>query len=422
MVQPASKRFVTEARGQLLYAPLGSVGGRLRHAAAAARRNNGIELGVIATAPVVTASTSNPDATLTKFYSPSAGQLSSFRFSGCVPTVGVGPYSSFYLAPTITQPSGSGGNTPNLATKNTLTWAFEFMTDAPKMNIRVLTTPTAQIEVDDQPIATNAVTVGGGGGDVYVNLDFTNAGGSKTRKIRVEQMLASGIMGVQVGPTYSVWAPNSETNIRVVSIGDSIAGGTGLDSTAPGGSWEKVAAKLLGWVEARQIAIGGTGFTNAGSGGNTFGAALRIADAVSANPDLVIISASQNDDAASAAAITAAALAAFQAYRTALPSAPIVVQGVDASSSGPSAARLANDTAVKAAFDAWADSNSFWLPNASDPSGSWQTGTGLTSATTGTGNRDRFGADAAHPNVLGHRYLGQRFANAFRSTVLGKIR
>jgi hypothetical protein len=392
------------------------LGQRLRTAAARAWRANGVELGLMAAPPTITTGTSNLDGTLTKSYLTASGGTPSFRVTGGTATQCAGVFSAFLSAPVVTMPSGSGGNTAGNGATSTYQWSAEFWTDAPKVMLHNLcSSNTYMVEVDDQPVSGTGLAFPASSGSGYTLLDFTSVGGSAIRKIRVELATAAGFAGVYVGPTYTIWPPSDGgSEIRVAVVAGSIDVGTG--STLANGARPKLLGKLLGWTDVRPVAHGGTGFV-AASTTNVFGDALRVADTVAANPNLVIISASQNDDA-SVASLAAAALAAFQAYRTALPAVPIVVTGVVAGSSGPSATRLSNEAAVKSAFDTWADSRSIWIPMCSDTTGSWETGTGTTGAPTGTGNRDRYGFDTAHPNQLGHVYLAQRAANAFRQRVL----
>jgi lysophospholipase L1-like esterase len=291
---------------------------------------------------------------------------------------------------------------------------MEFMTDAPKVEL-LMTSTSIQVEVDDQPIGTSLIALPAGGGEKRALLDFTAVGGSKVRKIRVELMAAVALSQVRVGPTYNVWAPSDADELRVAVVGDSIISSTG--AAMPNGGWTSVAGKLLGWTDVRQVAFGGSGFIATG-GQNTIGSAGRVADVVAHDPDLVVICTSGND---ATTGLTAAALAALQAYRAALPTVPIVVTGVSASSTGPSAGELAKEAAVLAAFTSWVDGNSYWIPVSNDPAGSWETGTGTAASPTGAGNRDRFGADTAHPNDLGHAYIGRRFADAFRARVAGLL-
>jgi hypothetical protein len=396
-----------------------SLGERLRRAAARAYKKNSIDLGVMASPPTITTGTSNQDATLTKSYRTSVEGHGYFYISGGIATQGIGGFAPYLGFPVVSTPSGSGGNAGGLPSKNAYQFAVEFMTDAPKVMLRYASsTNVYMVEVDDQPVSATGLAYPSTGGTGYTLLDFTSVGGAAIRKIRMELSQAPLFDGVYVGPTYTVWKPSDENDVRVAVVGDSIEDGNG--SSLPSAGWSKVAGKLLGWSDVRQVAFAGTGFVNAGSF-NTFGAALRVSDAVANNPDVLIIAASQNDDA-SVASVPAAALAAFQAYRAALPNVPIIVLGADAGSSGPSAGRLSNEAAVLSAFNTWADGNSHFIPVSNAADGSWFTGTGYVGATTGTGNRDRYGYDASHPNNAGHLVRARRFESAFKRLVLPNIR
>jgi hypothetical protein len=63
-----------------------------------------------------------------------------------------------------------------------------------------------------------------------------------------------------------------------------------------------------------------------------------------------------------------------------------------------------------------------FIPQTTDPSGSWINGTGRTGATNGTGNADIYiggvsGTDTTHPNDLGHLYLAYRAANRIATAI-----
>lgn len=395
-----------------------SVGERLRRADASARGTNSIELPALTTLPTITTGTSSLASGLTEYTTVAAPNR--FRFVGGYPYQGTGGYAEFKRVWLVSMPSGTGGNVPGDATKSCFGgWAYEFVTDAPKVMIRHLNqTPGAyfNVEVDGQR-ATAANVAFPATGQTYALIDWS--GVAKARHYRIEVDQKGGLAGVSIGATYTIWKPLSPTSIKVCTIGDSVDAGAGTIVRTE--AWQKVAGKLMGWTDVRQVSIGGTGFINIETAGfDTFGDPVRVADVVAHDPDLLVIQASLNDETFSST-LQAAALAAFRAYRTALPDVPIVVVGVVASSTGPSAARLLVETKVKAAYDEWADDNSWWIPCSSDPAGSWETGTGTTSATTGTGNRDRFGYDTSHPNTAGHLNLALRFTAAFRSLVLPYI-
>lgn len=410
---------LTDASLDKRYARGNSIGTKLRQHAALAKAHNSIDLGPMATPPTVTAS-NTADGTLGLYlrtYIGGGPAFNSFSFRGGALDV-LASLAYRCVGVTVT----SGGNIST--TKASTGWAVEFYSDAPKLQLAIVgsTSETVfgyQIEVDDQPIAatsrvyefTNAF---------FVTLDFS--GVRKIRKFRYEvgSVGTGAFDGVRVTAADSVWA--APASVRAVVVGDSLSSQTGANT--PNGGWPKVLGKLLGWSDVRSVAIGGCGFVTVTGSGNVIGSASRVADAAAANPDVLFISGSQNDETVTPSTLTAAALAAFQAYRTALPDVPIICGGLHPGSTGPSANMQAAEDAVKAAFDTWADPKSWWIPvtRATDTNNGkgWVYGTGRVGATNGSGNTDVLigAADTAHPSPLGHLQLARRYDQAIRSKVL----
>lgn len=391
------------------------VGARLRLATERARGRNSLELGVMAAPPTITHGSATLDAALTKQYTVAANP-DAFAASGGTPTI----YSTnFWIFPAVTLPNGLGGNVGNGAF-NVNGWAVDFMADAAKVELRTLKGTSARglmIEVDGQRVQDSSIPWAADFSTMYTLLDF---GSRRIRRIRVEGSEFSGFRSVAVGPTGSVWNPGGDRMTMAV-VGDSITALTG--ATLPNGSFAKSSGKLLGIADVREIALGGTGMINPGTWNSTFGDAHRVADVSEAAPDLIVIPASPNDTAYTAAQITAAALATYQAHRAANPDVPIVAGGLFPGSSAASAGVIKVETAAKAAFDAWGDPNSFWVPIVNDPDGPWVYGTGRVGATTGNGNADIYvtSADSVHPSQAGHDYYARRWAMAIERDVLPAI-
>jgi len=396
------------------------LGERFRRAAAIAKGLNSIERPVMTSPPVITTAITDLDATLTKtvYFTVSAANAACYRYRGGTPFVS----GIYYKFPVVTLPATVGNID---ATHSAVGWAVEFMTDAPKVQVFAANSTSPQglmFEVDGVAVAAVPTAFPQTNGGSYMLLDFTASGGATTRRIRVEGDQASGMRGVHVGPTYTVWTPADADPLTVASVGDSVSAQTGV--TQPNGGWNISLGKLLGWADVRQVALGGTGWVNPGGFVSPFAHAARVADAVATAPDLLMLTGSTNDSASTPAVITAAVLAGLQAYRAALPLTPIVLGGVWPGASGPSAATLANEIAVQAAFTAWGDSNSWFVPISTDSAGSWVTGTGHIGALAGTGNADRYigAADTVHPGQAGHTYYARRWATALRKSVLPNIR
>jgi len=267
--------------------------------------------------------------------------------------------------------------------------------------------------------AGTALTLVGDGSTTAVCL-------AKRRKIRYEfEQGAGAFYGVYVHPADSVWA--APVGIRAALVGDStgVQTGAGLAN----GGWHVTLGKLLGWGDVAGVAIGSTGWhlSSTPQAGYTFGEAQRVADVVTYNPDVILTSGSQNDNGRNVTELTAATLAGLRRYRAALPTVPIIIGGVHPSTTGPSAAVLANEAAVFAAVDAMADPNVFKIPIATatdtGASAGWITGTGRSGATTGGGNSDLMEyTDGAHMSQFGHDYWARRSAQAIRETVLTSSR
>lgn len=112
--------------------------------------------------------------------------------------------------------------------------------------------------------------------------------------------------------------PDHDGPVRVVTIGDSIMAGYGL---SPSAAWPV----LLGDrddVAVTNLGCSGAGFTVPGGCGADYDG--LIPKAAAADPDLVIIQSSDNDDRSTVAQIDAATDSTLRELRTALPRAVIV--------------------------------------------------------------------------------------------------
>jgi len=383
-----------------------TLGTKLRRAAAAAKYKNSLEQPVMASPPTITTGTSTLDASLSKtvYFTVSAADAAKFKFRGGNPTVSA---SIYYRFPVVTLPSGTGNSD---ATHNANQWAVEFYTDAPKIQIFALNSTSTNglaFEVDGQAVSASPTAFPATSGGSYFLLDFSSVGGRATRRIRVEGDMASGMRGVTCNPIDSVWAPSDIDGIKAAVVGDSVTAGTG--ASMPNGDWAISLGKILGWTDVRQVALGGTGWINQGGFASTFADASRIADVVSFNPDVLVLTGSSNDIASSPAAITAAVLAGLRAYRAALPSVTIILGGIWPGVNAASATYIAAEGAIASAFTAFADSNSYYVPIIQNTSGSWITGTGRVGTTNASGNSDIMViADQIHPSQAGHNYFARR--------------
>lgn len=368
-------------------------GSRPFHAAWRVAGETAEELPLLSNPPTITTGTANLDTALTKSYrwdtSPDV-----FRICGGTPT----PYFTSYVrAPVVTLPQGVGNAS---ATRNGYTWFYEFESTSQKVMIHMIgsNTPGLKIEVDGQKVSNSVVPYPGTTGDAYFLIANT---ASAPRHYRVWVERNAAFMRVFVGPNETVSRPR-RIPVRLAVLGDSIAASAG--STArPDGNFASLLGKRMGWDDVRQIALGGTGFVSADATYNSkFGDATRLADLAEANPGVILVSATPNDNANTPAAITAAVLSTLQAYRTTAPTALIIVAGLIPPAGGVAAATLANENATKAAFDQWADPNSMWIPVSTDPDGAWSVPL----------------ADGVHPDSAGHETMAMKLTMAIRSRLV----
>jgi lysophospholipase L1-like esterase len=120
-----------------------------------------------------------------------------------------------------------------------------------------------------------------------------------------------------VGVTATPSAPPTGTS--VVTIGDSIMAGYGLDSASD--AWPALLARA-GHLEVTNLGCSSGGFVAVGSCGSDY--AGLIDQAVAADPAIVVVQSSDNDFTESAASIDTATRRTMHAVRAALPKAEII--------------------------------------------------------------------------------------------------
>lgn len=265
---------------------------------------------------------------------------------------------------------------------------------------------------DSQALAT---------GTVYKLLcDF---GSRAVRRIQID-LYDLPFGGIYVGPNDTVWAP-APAAYKMLGFGDSLTAGSAGNTGFALGTWLMRCAQLLGYDEAWNAAIGGTGFVNPGTAAVYLD---RIAtDITPYGPfDLIVVDDAYNDIAAYVAGTFQAAVAAFfTALKAAAPTSLIVVVGQHSPSGtiGPTTQLVGTDlknAALAAGLPfvdpltgAGYDAAGTTIMPATTP---WITGTGKLGATTGTGNADLYiYSDGIHLTDAGHRYKARRVADFIRN-------
>lgn len=368
-----------------------------------------------ADAPTVTTSTSAPGGSLANIFSPeSVGAASSYVPGSVRPLGGYVTYDGSNRNQLITYNRSASGT--DLQGKYT---GWDFEADAPSLAIRLSNISNNRpvgIEIDGRLLQLGGIALPSGG-QVWVKLDFP-ADARKIRHIRVWHPQAGDIRfrDVYVTNRDIVQAPTRE-RVRAAFIGDSIFDGSEWGPVLAGGSAQQRIAAASGWDDPWSFTQGNTGYNNdaASKGGpyRTYG--QRVAEAAAQNPDVWVLFGSTNDGSYSSAQRQAAALATLRAIR-ALSSAPIFHMGVWSVNSGTPAI----EADMKAAFDAFADPNSYFIP-VSTPTvglpyitGSWNNSGHSASSTAGY----TISSDAVHPYDSGTALLARRAANEIRNAIM----
>lgn len=403
---------------------------KLRRAAqrAAARNPEDADIAVGVTLTVNSAT----DAALSQSFLASSN-MDLFSFAGGR-AIANSSGSSVYFPVSSVAPSTAG----NVGTVDTIPddqsawgWRASFGCDADRIEIRTNAAAGGRfrIVVDGRYISKTPHAQVGTGFVDYIVLDF--AGVRQPRTITLEASDTTTLRGVSIGPTASIWRPAADPD-RIVALatGDSYSEGQG--TTSPGVmAWTQTLGRLMGWTDVRQVAVGGTGYFNTGPGG----ARSKIYDQIdrwlsvnsdikAADVDVVTVAAGYNDYVAvggvtyTPAEIAAEAQRCWRKIRETLPWALIVVFGPWSGLRGPDARTIDIEAALAAAFAAWGDPYSLFVPVSPSASRAWIKGTGRVGATTGSGNSDiATSSDGVHPTDFGHTLIARHGADAIRAAL-----
>lgn len=425
------KDFIVSPQGDELL-EISWAGSRLQRAAVVALANNAESSAV--TSLATQTAVASLDASLTRTYGTvSAPQR--FAYAGGVPSTNTS--SNRVLMPVSSVlPATNGNLSGNLLSgaNDRQAWSawLGVRTDSAKLaygvaafagrNFRVIVDDgTGPKFINKTPAATNKTD----GSKSWVEIDF--AGVYAVRDVWIEIERNTGIYDVSVEATSDVQPAEVRNRCVALFAGDSYSESQGASYVGLG--WVPIASRLLGITDARQVAVGATGYfaTNGGTRStlrNQIPNWLGVnTDLTASEVDLIVIAAGYNDRAAVAAGTYTAAqvgieaAACVQAARAAFPQTAIVVAGLWAAATGPDATITAIEAAVESSVEALADSKVRFLPVSTDVY-PWIFGTGYVGATNGSGNSDRaITTDGIHPSDAGHALIAARFAGAFRQSM-----
>ena len=295
---------------------------------------------------------------------------------------------------------------------------FEFYTDAPSfvVNTAYTSEKSFHVYVDDVFVGTQ---IQAGGERNYWTITFS------TRKVRKITLCPStgnmnGFLGIYTANLDRVFPTKNTPDLRVVWNGDSYCEG------ALAGNWIDsyfgIVSRELGFKDAWNVAVGGTGVLRKGYGDRP-NYRERISDIVDANPDLLIFNLTVNDSTQTPSALGAEITLYIQELRAALPDMWIIIHGVAAASLGPTQNVIDGELACANAIAAIDDQKIAFIPVTTDTAGAWIYGTGYKNAPNGTGNSDFYigetgSSDFTHPGPDGYAYLSSRLIPAIKTQIL----
>lgn len=378
-----------------------------------------------ANAPVATAQVAVPTG-LTTHVSPwtgSAPATASYLFAGGQPIRNPNQPGDQLSFPCVTARNPpTGGNIGLNEGHDDYHWSATFVTDAPLLAIGVSYAVTpVNIIIDGRRLFPGGWQGANGGNPSRFVLDFSTAGGRRSRTITIEDYGNISFAGVWIDPASTLTAPNIATPIRVAVFGSSIeCGGNSFPLRGDLG-WPAQTAKLLGWHDPRNLGLGGTGYINS-QGTNALSYGQHIADGTGVSPNLVIVGGPINDTLAIPATLTSAAVTFLGNLRTALPTTPIIALGTFPAASGPGASSIAAENAIAEAVKQLGDPRIFFIPLCTAPGGSFITGTGNAGSPTGGGNSDLYiSDDGTHPTQPGIDLIATHYAARIKALVVDHL-
>ncbi|MGJ0236993.1 SGNH/GDSL hydrolase family protein [Novosphingobium fluoreni] len=337
-------------------------------------------------------------------------------------------------SPTLFTPYGGPGNGAAIARVNSAStgtdgtykswgqrWAFR--TDSAKFAIQLPAGQTGyRLLVEGQYVSKTLLTMTSAGNSNYLVADFTAlTPATSLRRIDLEFYgdTGSGIVGLWLDPADIVQPVATSERYRVAIFCDSITVGVGANRFVGGGTsnldyrpdgYAYRYGKLLGNmdVDIVPIALPGTGFIQTTSSPNYGNFLSHIADLSLQTYDEIILPASLNDSTGNLAALQAAYLTFLTAVRSLCPGVPIVCVGPWVNANQSKSVNNSRETTYKAAFDAWADPLSRFIPM---QTAAYPPQTGFSDVTGNTGRL--LDTDNVHPINPGHETLA-RYLHAER--------
>jgi hypothetical protein len=225
-------------------------------------------------------------------------------------TIGSGTPDSTYVLPVSKYPNTRGSLTSSQAV-----WSVEFGTDAEQFQIRLnyQTAGYFRLSIDNRKVHDIMQPVGGTTPG-STHLMKINLGSAAPRLIRLDFYTAP-FGGVFLPPTATMWSVPARGG-RLMVFGDSISGGSSMNTAGGAGTWFGRLARMLGCTDAWNQSLGGTGYVTAGSFATL---ANRVAaDVIGWSPDRLIVAAGYNDNGSDQTALGTAAASLYATIKAGL--------------------------------------------------------------------------------------------------------
>lgn len=251
---------------------------------------------------------------------------------------------------------------------------------------------------------SNLAFLGAAGGGINpIKLDLSQLGsGRRKRSLILPVAWDITLTDIRIKPVSSYFKPPASPRVLFFtdSLGSTVYNGDARDGYVP------LAQDFMGVHDTVLLGEGGTGFVNLGPGNafRTHEMKLRNAALIPqyANPDLIVIQASANDN--NLAGIKDAVTSCLNFALATWPTTLIVVTGPTARNSTlEQGYSVVTENAVKAGIDAVGSSRVLWVPMMTDNPQAIR-GNGAINAPAGDGNADLMfnTGDAIHWPAAGH--------------------
>jgi lysophospholipase L1-like esterase len=294
----------------------------------------------------------------------------------------------------------------------TATRRIGFVTYSKRVFIPCNTNGQVSAEINGVPLVQGCYTVKGGSNVYGLMITFPSR---RRREIWFLNNYSADFVGVYVDSADQI-SPISKGSVTLTVEGDSTtAGGNGTPYWWRA-DWPSQLADYVGIVDVWNMAQGGTGIINAGSG-VPMSNATRLQYVLDTKPDIFILAGGHNDVSLASNVRVPGFTSYLQSVRAGLPDAYILVFGTTLLRAEGTANQSLVDadlSAVVTALRAAGDTKIWFLPTITDPGGTWLPAASVAPyfSTSGDGHTAQPGID----------YLASRYTAAFENWLYSVVK